>query len=85
MDSNSKSNVLYIESPVQVGYSYFISEGDYNYTDMGVARDNMLALIQFFFTKFPERQNNDLWLSGESYAGIYVPYLAWYIDQYNND
>jgi carboxypeptidase C (cathepsin A) len=35
------------------------------------------------FFKFPERQSNEIWLSGESYAGIYVPYLAWEIDQYN--
>lgn len=24
-----------------------------------------------------------MWLSGESYAGVYVPYLAYQIDQYN--
>lgn len=24
-----------------------------------------------------------MWLAGESYAGIYVPYLAWQIDEYN--
>ena len=74
---NKEANVLYIESPVQVGYSYFVTEGDFNYTDEGVARENLLAILQFFLIKFPERQVNDLWLSGESYAGIYVPYLAW--------
>lgn len=72
--------MLYIESPVQVGYSFYVSQGDFNYTDMGVARDNLIAILQFFLVNFPERQMNSLWISGESYAGIYVPYLAWQID-----
>lgn len=51
---------------------------------MGVARDNLIAILQFFLVNFPERQMNSLWISGESYAGIYVPYLAWQIDQFNS-
>jgi serine carboxypeptidase-like clade 1 len=80
---NKEVNMLYIESPAGVGYSYYIEEGDHNYTDYGVAQDNLKALLYFFVFKFPEYQTNDLYLSGESYAGIYVPTLAYAINDYN--
>jgi carboxypeptidase C (cathepsin A) len=52
---NKEVNMLYIESPTQVGYSYHILEKDFNYTDEGVAKDNLNALLYFFAFKFPER------------------------------
>ena len=51
---NKEANMLYIESPAGVGYSYYIEDWDYNYTDYGVAQDNMKALIYFLVFKFPE-------------------------------
>jgi len=33
--------------------------------------------------KFPEYKANKFFVSGESYAGIYVPYLSWQIYQNN--
>jgi len=30
-----------------------------------------------WFAKFPEFKGHDLYISGESYGGIYVPYWMW--------
>ena len=47
----------------------------YIFTDDNVAEDNFHALLSFY-EKFPIYKHNPLWISGESYAGIYVPTLT---------
>lgn len=80
---NREVNMLYLEAPAGVGYSYHIDMLDFEYNDAAVAKDNMMALIYWLTLKFPEYQSNDLYLSGESYAGLYVPTLGYAINDYN--
>lgn len=69
---SSVANVLYLESPVGVGFS----EGSYNkYDDVQTSKDNLQALLEFY-KRFPKYMKSKLYISGESYAGIYVPYFA---------
>lgn len=42
---NKEANVLYLESPVGVGYSYSYYADDHDYTDLGSSVDNLYALL----------------------------------------
>jgi len=64
-----------------VGFSESKRGGPKN-DDGTVAEDNYKALIAFF-AKFPNLKKNEFYLTGESYAGIYIPYLAHLIIQKN--
>lgn len=71
---NKVANVLYLESPAGVGYSYS-DDKNYRTDDDQVAEDNYKALLSFF-AKFPAFTQNDFFIFGESYGGIYVPTLS---------
>ena len=71
--------MLILESPSGVGYSYCAASlrgGGCNNTDKSTARAARAALQTFFSSKFPELRNNAFFITGESYAGVYVPTLA---------
>ncbi|KAG0713155.1 Lysosomal protective protein [Chionoecetes opilio] len=71
---NNMANVLFLEAPACVGFSY--DDNDKCVTgDDETSLSNYLAL-QDFTNKFPEYRNNSFFLTGESYAGIYIPTLA---------
>jgi serine carboxypeptidase-like clade 2 len=70
------ANVLFVESPVGVGFSYSNKSSDYDINgDKRTATLNYLFLVNWL-ERFPEYKNRDFYISGESYAGHYVPQLA---------
>jgi len=79
---NKRANVIWLESPAGVGWSWAGTKQDLSTNDMLQSQD-ALAALNSWFVKFPEFRKNPLYVSGESYAGIYVPYLAWQIYQQN--
>ena len=69
------ANVIYLESPIGVGFTYSDSPDEYSNNDDKTASDNMKS-VEKLFEIFPEYGNNSLYIAGESYGGIYVPTLA---------
>lgn len=73
------AHLLVIESPIGVGYSYCQAQAEGKVcqnTDKFTASTARAALVDFFTNKFPELANRDFFVTGESYAGVYVPTLA---------
>ncbi|CAH2073553.1 unnamed protein product [Thlaspi arvense] len=73
---NKAANMLFLEAPVGVGFSYTNNSMDLQKLgDQATAADSLAFLINWF-TKFPEFRSNEFYITGESYAGHYVPQLA---------
>eukprot|EP00253_Pinus_taeda_P034808 PITA_34808 len=80
---NKYANLLFLESPVGVGFSY--SNTSTNLLDNGderTAEDSLVFLINWF-QRFPQYNYREFSIIGESYAGHYVPQLAKKVYEYN--
>lgn len=72
----NEAHVVFLDSPAGVGLSYSDNPGtDYNTGDIQTAKDAQQFLLGFF-DRHPDLQENEFYIAGESYAGIYVPNLA---------
>jgi hypothetical protein len=76
------ATVVIMNGPAPVGYSYcepggqggsFTSCGSWNDTRTAVAN---VAMVASLFEAFPEFKSRDLYLVGESYAGVYLTQMA---------
>ena len=76
------TNQLFLEAPAGVGFSYCEVASACSHTDTSQAVDNLAALVSFF-AAYPELNALDFWITGESYAGIYIPTLAAQVYDYN--
>lgn len=78
---NSVANVIYVDQPADVGFSYSDAGGlDHNETQVA---DDMLVFFEQFYQAFPNLVKNPLFITGESYAGHYTVAVAHRIWQYN--
>ncbi|CAL5333837.1 hypothetical protein CsSME_00015950 [Camellia sinensis var. sinensis] len=70
------SNIIYLDSPAGVGFSYSGNKSDYITGDLKTASDSHTFLLKWF-ELYPEFLSNPFFICGESYAGVYVPTLAY--------
>ncbi|GAB2274491.1 hypothetical protein Dimus_009261 [Dionaea muscipula] len=80
---NNVANVIFLESPAGVGFSYGNSSDIYNNTgDKSTATDAYKFIVRWL-DRFTHYKSRDFYISGESYAGHYVPQLAYRVFLHN--
>ncbi|TYJ37415.1 hypothetical protein E1A91_A05G374100v1 [Gossypium mustelinum] len=89
---NNLANVLFLESPAGVGFSYTNTTSDL-YTTGDKRTSNYIYMLMHiqteshrsedayvflvnWFERFPQYKHRDFYIAGESYAGHYVPQLS---------
>lgn len=73
---NTLANLLFLEAPAGVGFSYSNRSSDLLDTgDYRTATDSLEFVIGWL-ERFPRYKNREIYITGESYAGHYVPQLA---------
>ena len=81
------ANVIFLESPAGVGFSYSNTTSDYDLSGDERTADDAYVFLVKWLERFPEYKGRAFYISGESFAGHYVPELAATIllhNTYNN-
>ena len=71
------ATMIYIDQPVGTGFSW----GEPLLTDMDEAATEFVYFVKKIWLLFPELTTKDLYMTGESYAGKYIPRFSWEILQ----
>lgn len=77
-------NVVYVDQPVGVGFSYVDRNDENIYPERTEESTlDLLSFINLFYKAFPELRVQDLHISGESFAGRFIPVLGAEILKFN--
>ncbi|RKO89876.1 serine carboxypeptidase-domain-containing protein, partial [Blyttiomyces helicus] len=71
---DNAANVLYVEQPVGTGFA-FANGSDFATNEITVG-ENFYTFLNSFYDIFPETLAHRLYITGESYAGMYIPYIT---------
>lgn len=73
---NKEANLLFLEAPVGVGFSYTNRTSDLRELGDRVTAEDSYRFLLSWFRRFPRFNSHDFYIAGESYAGHYVPQLS---------
>ena len=73
---NTSSNLLYVDQPIGTGFSNGGVHDAKNETEVA---EDMAIMLRGFLEQNPEYAGRDFFITGESYAGHYVPAIAHYL------
>lgn len=79
---NRIANMVFLEQPTGVGFSYSDNSTEYRIGEDQAAKDNLQIILQFL-VRFPHLKSNPLYITSESYGGHYMPELSLEIINYN--
>lgn len=68
------ANLLFVDQPVGTGFSFV--DGNAYLHELPEMADQFIRFLTKFFKIFPEYEADDIYISGESYAGQHIPYIA---------
>lgn len=71
---NSHANLVYLDQPLQTGLSF--SGDDSLIYEQYQATTDFKVFLKGFYKAFPNFKGRDLYISGESYAGHFIPAFA---------
>ncbi|KAK1398361.1 Carboxypeptidase [Heracleum sosnowskyi] len=78
------SNIIYVDQPVGTGFSYTSDSSDIPSDEKGVSND-LYDFLQEFYKAHPSYIENEFYITGESYAGHYIPAFASRVHQGNKN
>ncbi|KAL8193666.1 hypothetical protein R6Q57_026801 [Mikania cordata] len=78
------SNIMFVDQPTGTGFSYSSSDQDIRHDEDGISND-LYNFLQAFFKAHPDYIKNDFYITGESYAGHYIPAFAARINHGNKN
>ncbi|KAF3794771.1 Serine carboxypeptidase-like 50 [Nymphaea thermarum] len=75
---NRRFGLLFLDNPIGTGFSIAANQSEIPTNQKSVARHLYIA-FQYFLSTNPGFQSRPLYITGESYAGKYVPAFGYYV------
>lgn len=81
---NNKANLVFIDQPLGTGFSRCTNPMHYARNEDMVS-ETFFNFLKAFYKKYPEFNKRPLYITGESYAGHYIPAISHYIINHPTD